>query len=157
VVVTVGVTITDPFAGRDPTPLSIVTPVALVVDQFRVAEPPAVVIVEGVAVKLLIVGAAAFTVTVVVAVAVPPVEVAVRVYVVVTVGVTVVDPLAGKEPTPVTVTLVALVVVQFSVEEPPSMMVEGVAEKLTIVGAGAVTITVVVAVTVPLGPVAMRV
>jgi len=58
--------------------LSIETEVAFVVDQERVEEPPAVM-VDGVAVKLPIVGAAALTVTVTDAVLVPPGPVAISV------------------------------------------------------------------------------
>jgi len=61
-----------------PTPLLIETEVALLVAQLRVEEPPAVIVL-GVAVKLEMMGAAAFTVTVTVDVVVPPGPVAVSV------------------------------------------------------------------------------
>jgi len=77
VVVVAGLTLIEPFAGCAPTPLSMVTLVAFVVDQLKVVAPPAG-IVAGVAVKLLTVGNA-LTVTVTVALAVPPGPVAVSV------------------------------------------------------------------------------
>ena len=68
-----------------------------------------------------------------------------------------VEPETGCAPTPLSiVTDVALVVFQMSVEFCPLVIVLGVAEK-EIVGAGCVTVTVAVFVTVPPGPVAVSV
>ena len=100
--------------------------------------------------------------TVTVAVAVPPGPVAVRVYVVVCGGVTLSVLLAGRlPPAPgVTVTLLAFVVLQLNVVVSPATSCAGVAIKLLIVGVvveGGVTVTVVEAVVVPPGPVAVSV
>jgi len=77
VVVAAGVTAIDPLVGMAPIPLSIVTDVALVVLQLRVAVCPAVIAV-GFAVKLTVGSEVLLlTVTVAVAVFVPPAPVAV--------------------------------------------------------------------------------
>ena len=81
---------------------------------------------------------------------------------VVTVGLTETElgPLTGKVPIPLMNTLVAFVVVHASVDDPPLVViVDGVAVKLTTVGAGAATftVTVIVAVVLPPSPVAVSV
>src|ERR1019366_4141844 len=82
------------------------------------------------------------TVTVAVPVIVPPGPFAVSVYVVVSVGCTVVDPDTGCDPTPLSIEIVvALDDVQVSVDDCPSVIVVGNAEKVA-VGAAAPTVTV---------------
>jgi hypothetical protein len=158
-VVAVGDTAMLPFVGCVPIPLSIVTLVAFVVDQVSVELCPALMLV-GLAEKLTVgAGVEPLTVTVAVAVVVPPAPVAVNVYVVVAVGVTVTAPEAETVPMPLSiVTVLALVVFQVRVELWPEVMVVGLAEKVA-VGAGVepFTVTVVFAVVVPPGPVAVRV
>ena len=61
--VAVGETLTEPFTGRLPTPLSMVTLVAFEVVQASVELAPSL-IEEGVAVKLVIEGASELTATV---------------------------------------------------------------------------------------------
>jgi hypothetical protein len=98
------------------------------------------------------------TVTVTVAVVVPPGPVAVSVYRVVCGGLTLSVLLAGRlPPAPgVTVTLLTFVVLQLNSVASPAARFSGVAIKLLIVGGG-VTVTVVEAVAVPSGPVAVSV
>ena len=88
----------DPDTGCDPTPLSIVTVVALVVLQISVEPWPDPTLL-GDAEKETV-GAGMVTVTVAVLVIVPPGPVAVSVYVVVDVGLTLAVPDAGLLPTP---------------------------------------------------------
>jgi hypothetical protein len=101
--------------------------------------------------EMAAVGINSCTVTVAVAVTVPPLlPVAVNVYVVVVVGLTVVEPDAATVPIPLSMeTLVALVVLQVRVEEPPTEMVTGFAVSLA-VGGFACTVTVAADVAVPL-------
>ena len=76
------------------------------------------------------------------------------------VGDTVVLPLTGTVPTPLMDTVLAPVVVQLRVDEPPGAMLSGLVSKRMICGlpAGAApTVTVAEAVTLPVGPVAVRV
>jgi hypothetical protein len=154
VVVDDGDTPAEPLVGFEPTPLSIDTDVAFVVDQFSVEDCPAPMN-AGVAVNVM--PGPLVTVTVAEPVMVPPGPFAVSVYVVVTAGWTMVDPDTGCDPTPLSiVTVVALVVLQISVEAWPVPTVLGDAEKET-VGAGVVTVTVAVFVVVPPGPVAVSV
>src|SRR3954447_13134624 len=106
----------EPDTGCAPTPLSIVTEVALVVFQISVEFCP-LVMVLGVAEKE-IVGAGCVTVTVAVLVITPPGPVAVSVYVVVDDGLTPTDPDAGLLPTPLSIEIdVAFVVDQVSVDD----------------------------------------
>ena len=60
-------------------------------------------------------------------------------------------------PPPVMVTEVALVALTVRVEEPPAVIVDGLAVMLTIGAAGGVTVTVAVADLVPPAPVAVAV
>src|SRR5947209_1599277 len=89
------------------------------------------------------VGAGWTTVTVAVFVAVPPGPVAVSVYVVVAAGLTPIDPLTGWLPTPLSIdTVVALLLVQVSVDDWPALIDVGAAENVA-VGAGVLaTVTV---------------
>ena len=88
------------------------------------------------AAEMAAVGINSSTVTVAVAVTVPPLlPVAVKVYVVVVVGLTVVEPDAATVPMPLSIeTLVALVVLQVRVEEPPTEMVTGFAVSFAVGG-----------------------
>ena len=72
----------------------------------------------------------------------------------VVIGPTESDPLVARDPLhpPLAVQLVAFVVDQFNVELPPLVTLVGVAEKLR-VGAGVVTVTVVLWMVVPPAPV----
>jgi hypothetical protein len=65
------------------------------------------------------------TVTTVEDLAVPPDPVAVNVYVVVALGVTLCEPVAGNEPTPLMLTEFALLVVQLSTVDVPLATVPG--------------------------------
>ena len=92
----------------------------------------------------------------------PSALLAVRVYVVVADGDTVVLPFKVTGPTPLMLTVVAPLVVQLKVDWPPCAMVSGLASNLRICGVPvttgtAVTVTVTFCVTVPFGPVAVRV
>ncbi|MGH9615945.1 MAG: hypothetical protein ACRD28_04315 [Acidobacteriaceae bacterium] len=109
----VGITVVDPDADTTPTPGSIETVVAFVVDQVSVEEFPAMIV--GGAADKVAVGAAASTVTVAAEVTVL-LPVAVNVYCVVAVGLTVIDPDAATVPMPLSmVTVRASVDVQVSV------------------------------------------
>jgi len=103
----------------------------------RVDEFP-VTIEVGFAVMVTVGAGAVFTVTVTVAVTDPPDPVAVAVYTVVAVGLTgVVPPAAARVtfvPVPVTVTVVAFVAVTVKVEEPPMLIVVGLAVMVTVGG-----------------------
>ena len=97
VVVTLGVTLVDPFTSTGPIPWSMLTLSAAVEVHVRVDVDPAL-IAEGSA-EILTVGSV-FTVTVTLLVTDPNVFVAVTVYVVVALGVTLVVPLSATDPIP---------------------------------------------------------
>ena len=77
-----------------------------------------------------------------------------------TVGFTVTLPSTATAPTPLSIeTLSAPVVVQLRVADPPTVMVDGTAEKLSPVGGpggAGLTVTVTLAVAVPPAPVAVK-
>ena len=123
--------------------------VAPLVDQLSVLLEPQMML-AGLAVKELIVGAS--TVTVCVDVVEPAASVAVSVYVVVAVGLTLVEPLGDVDVNVpgVMVILVAPLVDQLSVVLEPEMMLVGLAVKELIPGnLPGVTVTVCVDVTEP--------
>ena len=126
-----GETLIDPFTPTFPMPL-IVAEVAFCDVHVSVEVPPAV-IVEGLALKVGQEGAPGgvdCTTTVVTHVALPPGPVTVSVYVVVTFGETLIDPLSGTLPIPRLIDAeVALFEVQVSVDDPPTVIVEGLALK----------------------------
>jgi hypothetical protein len=130
--------------------------VALVVDQVSVVELPKLM-VDGLA-EMVRVGAAALTVIVADEEAEPPGPVQVRVYMVVLVGETDSVPLVVLLPLqPLeAVQEVALAELQVKVDELPLVIVEGLAERLT-VGAAALTVTVAELLAEPPGPVQVRV
>src|SRR5690242_16846965 len=115
----------------------------------------------GFAVNERIAGAGALTVTLALAVALPPEPVAVSVYVVVAVGLTLLLPFAhDTAPTPLSIEqLVAFVMpLQEREDDCPLVMPAGFAVNEPMAGAaGALTVTVVVAVVLPPDPVAVSV
>jgi len=126
---------------------------ALVDVQLRVEDPPGA-IDDGLA-DMLTVGRE-LTVTVALEVAVPPEPFTVMIYVVVTDGVTLTEPFASTVPMPLLMLAVsASLEVQLSTEDPPSLMVSGDADMLT-VGPWD-TIIVAVSVTTPPSPIALMV
>jgi hypothetical protein len=129
--------------------------VALVVDQLSVVELPKLM---GDVAERVRVGAAALTVIVADEEAEPPGPVQVRVYMVVLVGETDSVPLVVLLPLqPLeAVQEVALAELQVKVDELPLVIVEGLAERLT-VGAAALTVTVAELLAEPPGPVQVRV
>jgi hypothetical protein len=161
VVVAAGVTVAE-LAGAKPvpTPLSISTVVAFVVDHESVEEAPGAIDI-GNALKV-IVGAGDRAATVTWAVAVPPEPVAVATKVVVVFTTTVAVPESPSEvwssPRMLGVTLnaVAFVVVHVNVTKPPAAT-ELTSEVKVIVGGAAVTVMVTVCEVVPPAPVAVAV
>ena len=99
-VVAVGLTTAEPVAPTDPTPWSMVTVVALVVVQDKVAEPPRLTL-AGAALNVAAGGGGGgLTVSVVVSAVEPLLFVAVTVYVVVVTGFTETDPDVETVPIP---------------------------------------------------------
>lgn len=133
-----GLTASEPDTATAPTPWSMVTVVASVVDQLKVAASPLAIEV-GETLRLAVGagggGGEPVTVKEAMAVAVPN-PVAVIVYVVSPVGLTLTEPLAATTPTPWSIiTVAASVVDQVSVADVPKRIVVG--EMLRVaVGAG---------------------
>lgn len=137
VVVAVGLTLTAVPLVTEILP-GVITPMPLANAPVRFELDPEV-IVDGLAVKLVMVGndVLAFTVTVLLdGEEVPPAPVQVKVYVVVLVGETLCVPLVGSGPfqPPLAVHEVAFVLDQESVELLPAVIVAGFAAKLVMVG-----------------------
>jgi hypothetical protein len=144
VVVDETLTLVLPFAATEPTPLSIEIVVASVVVQDSVLLPPPKARVEGVAVKVGIVGTGGgggteLTVTLTLANAVPLGPTAVRLNVVLAVTEVPTLPDVATDPTPLSiVTLVAFAVAHDRVTAPPpNGRVVGRTVKLVTVGGGA--------------------